>query len=99
MKFTGVRMPMNPDEIKNEYLSGVYQDMAEVIGIDSVLKIHQSFRGQTVCFPVDLFNRHYIACQIIKEYDGHNIKKLASKFGYSEKWIRKILKDSGNRNE
>ena len=27
-----------------------------------------------------------------EEYNGYNIKQLATKYGYSEKWIRKILK-------
>ena len=28
----------------------------------------------------------------INENEGKNIKQLATKFGYSEKWIRKIIK-------
>lgn len=32
--------------------------------------------------------------QIIDEYNGHNIKELATKYGYTEKWVRKILKDN-----
>ena len=45
-------------------------------------------------FPVELFNRKYISNQIVSEYDGHNIKQLATKYGYTEKWIRKIIKEN-----
>ena len=29
--------------------------------------------------------------QILKEFNGYNYKYLASKYGYSEMWIRKIV--------
>ena len=32
--------------IKNEHLNGVYADLANLLGIDAVLKIHNEFRGQ-----------------------------------------------------
>ena len=38
------------------------------------------------------FTNEFIAEQVMNEYDGKNIKQLATKFGYSEKWIRKIIK-------
>ena len=31
---------------------------------------------------------------IIKEYDGSNIRELAKKYGYSEKTVRRMIKDS-----
>ncbi len=95
MKYNGVRVELNPDEIKCENLSGAYKDMAEIIGIDAVIKIHGSYRGQTVCFPVELFSKKYISSQIINDYKlGLSIKQLATKYAYSEKSIRKILKYS-----
>ena len=44
-------------------------------------------------FPLELFSRDFIASQIVAEYNGYNVKDLATKYGYTEKWIRKILKD------
>ncbi|MBR6941153.1 MAG: Mor transcription activator family protein [Clostridia bacterium] len=84
---------MDPEKIKAEDLNGIYGELAEILGIETVLKIHASYRGQAVCFPVELFSRDFIAKQIMDEFDGHNIKKLATKFGYSEKWIRNIIKN------
>ena len=84
---------MDSKEIKCEYLNGVYNDLANLLGIEAVLKIHSSYRGQQLTLPVNLFSPKFIAKQIVEEYNGYNIKDLATKFGYSEKWIRKILKD------
>lgn len=79
-------------KIKCEYLNGIYNDLAGLLGIDAVLKTHSAYRGQQITFPV-VFSKEFIALQIVNEYGGYNVKQLATKFGYSEKWIRKILKD------
>ena len=85
---------MDTDKIHSECLNGVYNDIASLLGIDAALKMHLEFRGQQVTFPVQLFSRAFISQQIIAEYDGHNVPKLATKYGYSEKWIRKIIKEN-----
>lgn len=85
------------DDFNCEHLNGIYNELAELIGIDAVLKIHSQYRGQQITFPVNLFSKDYIAMQIVSEYNGYNVKELATKFGYSEKWIRKILKDRVGR--
>lgn len=84
---------MDVSEIKCEYLNGIYSELADLLGIDNVLKIHSAYRGQQVTFPVEFFSKEFIVWQIVNEYDGYNVKQLATKFGYSEKWIRKILKE------
>ena len=86
-------MPMDPSKIQVEYLNGAYNELANLLGIEAVLKIYNSYRGQQLTLPVRLFSKEFIVRQIVEEYDGYNIKQLATKFGYGEKWIRKILKD------
>lgn len=86
-------MDLESSKIKCEYLNGAYNEFANLLGIDAVLKIHAAYRGQQITFPVELFSKEFIKMQIVNEYDGYNIKQLATKFGYSEKWIRKILKN------
>ncbi len=85
---------INTSKIKGEYLNGAYSELAAILGIDAVLKLHAKYRGTQLFFPVELFSREFIIMQIIDEYNGHNIKELATKYGYTEKWIRKILKDN-----
>ena len=79
--------------LKCEYLNSIYNELANLLGIDAVLKIHSMYRGQQITFPVELFSKEFIAKQIVCEYNGYNLKQSAPQFGYSEKWIRKILKD------
>ena len=87
------RVMLETENIKGEYLNGVYNELANLLGIDVVLKIHASYRGQQVTFPVELFSKEFIAMQIVREYNGHNVKQLATKYEYTERTIRKILKD------
>ena len=88
-----VYVGMDKSKIKCDCLRGVYNDIANLLGIDAALELHTAFRGQQISFPVQLFTDEFIHSQIISEYNGSNVKQLATKFGYSEKWIRKILKD------
>ena len=89
----GGQVVVDLSRLKCDHLNGAYNDFANLLGIDAVLKIHAAYRGQQITFPVELFSKEFIALQIVNEYDGYNVKQLATKFGYSEKWIRKILKD------
>ena len=93
-------MAMDLKKIKGEYLNSAYSELADLIGIDAVLKIHAAYRGQQIFYPVDLFSKDFIKKQIIEEYNGYNVKQIALKYGYTEKWVKKILKDnidSGNK--
>ncbi|MBE6631271.1 MAG: Mor transcription activator family protein [Ruminococcaceae bacterium] len=77
----------------SEMLNDVYKEISEQLGMDVALNIYQMFRGQQISFPVRFFNPNQIQKQILKEYDGSNVRKLAVKYNYSEKTIRRILKD------
>ena len=62
--------------------------------MESTLKLYLRFKGQQVTFPVRLYNPHLIQQNVIKEYDGSNIRELARKYDYSEKTIRRMIRDS-----
>ncbi len=85
---------MNPNEIENECLKGIYNEIATLIGVDATIALYSVYRGQQITFPVNFFTNEFIASRVVKEYDGSNIKQLATKYGYSEKWIRKTIKES-----
>lgn len=89
----GGKLLANPKAMTSECLNGIYSEFASILGMEAALKIHAVFRGQQVFFPVELFSKDFIREQIISEYDGLNIKRLATKYGYTEKWIKKILKE------
>ena len=77
-----------------ELLNAVYKEISEKLGVDTAMEIYRMFKGQQVSFPMRFFNPLQIQKCILREYDGTNIKLLAIKYGYSEKTVRRIIKDS-----
>ena len=73
-------------------LAGVYKEVAEIVGLDNAYKIFYHFRGLQMMFPLKFYSSTYKEQQIIEEYDGKNIRKLAKKYEYSESRIRQILR-------
>ena len=72
----------------------IYKEISEIVGLEATLKIYLRFKGQQISFPIRLYNPHLIQQNVIKEYDGTNISDLAQKYDYSEKTIRRMIKDS-----
>ena len=85
---------MQMAEQDSELLNAVYKEISEKLGMDTAMEIYQIFKGQQINFPVRFFNPTRIQQIIVKEYDGTNIRTLAVKYNYSEKTIRRIIKDS-----
>ena len=79
-------------QAEKEFLNGIYKELADLIGEEHARKIYEEYRGQQITFPVEFYNKQYIYNQIIAEYDGTNLKQLATKYGYSERTIRRIIK-------
>lgn len=80
-------------ERDSELLNSVYKEIGEKLGMDTAMEIYQMFKGQQINFPVRFFNPTRIQQIIIQEYDGMNVRTLAIKYNYSEKTIRRILKE------
>lgn len=76
-----------------ELLNPIYKEISERLGMDIAMDIYQMFKGQQVTFPMRFFNAECIRRIIVQEYDGTNVKKLALKYGYSEKTVRRIVRE------
>jgi len=85
--------------VSSGHLNGVYEEFARYLGIDAALKIYSEFKGQQINFPVRLFSQEYVISQIVELYDGTNINQLAKRFGYSERWVRQMLKKHINESK
>lgn len=84
------------NELKNSNtLNGIYESMSEVIGFDNVVKLYENFKGSQINFPTRLFSKEFVLQETIKAYDGtsESINMIATKYSYSERTIRKLLKD------
>ncbi len=81
--------------INTSTLNGVYEIMSELIGFDNVLKLYENFRGSQVNFPTRLFSKEFVLQEALRLYDGtsESINSIAVKYGYSERTIRKLLKE------
>ena len=93
LKLSKKEMVMAMAEQDSELLNSVYREISEKMGVDAAMELYQMFKGQQICFPVRFFNPARIQQIIVKEYDGTNIRQLATKYNYSEKTIRRIIKD------
>lgn len=75
-------------------LNGVYEQMSEIIGFDNVVKLYDNFKGSQINFPTRLFSKEFVLQEALKTYDGtsESINLIATKYSYSERTIRKLLK-------
>lgn len=65
----------------------IYQELIELIGLDNTLKIYHTYNGQQLSLPKRLYSKEYVEMKVKEEYDDTNIKKLAQKYSYTERWI------------
>lgn len=91
----GVRSGMKP-KVEKEDINGIYRTIADLVGIENAKLIFEEYRGQQITFPVEFYNKRYVYKTITEEFDGSNIRYLAKKYGYSERTIRRILKEQNN---
>lgn len=67
--------------------------MLTVLEFEDILILHQAYKGLQVTFPKRLYSKEYVQEMVKKEYDGKNLKELSRRYNYSERWIRKMLKE------
>lgn len=71
-----------------------HREIAEVIGLENLIKLSSHFAGHGVYAPKMenlLRNKRY--SMIRQEYDGMNIKELATKYDVCEATVYKVIKD------
>ena len=87
---------MEKKESEYTMLNGVYETMNGIIGFDNVVKLYEHFKGSQINFPTRLFSKEFVLSEAIKSYDGSSksINIVATKYSYSERTIRKLLKKS-----
>lgn len=67
--------------------NSVYKDLIELIGIECTLKIYSQYNGQQLSLPKRLYSKAYVERKVVEEYNGSNIKQLAKKYSYTERWV------------
>ena len=79
-----VRISDLPDSVKG---------IAEVMGLNVVLKMSQEFGGDAIYFPKYQTLMRGVRNRMVRaEFDGSNHKELAKKFNLTPAFVRMILK-------
>ena len=78
---------------ENDSLNNVYKEIADELGLDAAKTIYRMFRGQQISFPLRFMSPEKIREKVIEEINGTNVRELARKYDYSEKTIRRIIRE------
>ena len=79
-------------KVDSNELNGIYKEFAEVLGFEVTQLIFKYFKGLQVTFPTKLLSKNYVERKVVEEYNGSNMKELARKYNYSERWVRQVIK-------
>lgn len=74
-----------------ERYSGIYKELAELLGDNATIKIWKRFSGLNITFPQKLYSKEYRK-EYIKE-KMHTMKpaEMAKELGLSERRVRQII--------
>lgn len=73
--------------------------MLTILQFEDILMMHQAYKGLQITFPKRLYSKEYVREKIISEYNGSNLKELSKRYGYSERWIRQMIKERDEEND
>lgn len=72
--------------------AGVYNELADLLGEEAVEIIYNAMSGQQVTFPRKMYTPEYVI-QMTKDItDRTELKKVAIRYGYSERRLKQLLK-------
>ena len=83
------------DSLTIEMLPEQYQPLAEILGVQPLLKLAEQYGGASLYIPkVEALVKALRDKRIQKEYNGYNAKELAQKYELSVTWVLNICKDN-----
>lgn len=83
------------DSLTIEMLPEQYQPLAEILGVQPLLKLAEQYGGASLYIPkVEALVKALRDKRIQKEYNGYNAKELAQKYELSVNWVLNICKDN-----
>lgn len=90
---------MTKDGLEVDALHPTYREIYKVLGENSeaLMHIFEEMSGQQVNLPVHLYEPDRVKEQIVKRVERGeviNVNEAANHYGYSRRWIRKIISDA-----
>lgn len=92
-KTPGDILPSWVEEVDSDQLPEIYQEISDLIGLESTLKLAAVFAGGSVYLPK--LERCLLGLRnkiIQEEFDGCNTRALARRWGMSQRHIRYIVR-------
>lgn len=81
-------------ELTIEDLQEQHRDFAEVLGMENLIRLSEHFGGTSIYVPQ---RRELVKLRVYgmirREYDGSNIKELASRYDVSESTVYNVVRD------
>ena len=84
-------MNSNPDRY-----SGIYKELAELVGDAAMIKIWRRFAGLNVTFPQKLYSKEFSRAYIAENMDTIKPSEMARTLGISERRVRQIMSEVKN---
>ncbi|MCP9613242.1 Mor transcription activator family protein [Levilactobacillus brevis] len=82
------------DKLDIGALHNFYHGLSDLVGPEAMMKIYEQYKGTQLSVPVHLYDRDLAAQRVVREFNGHNQQDLARIYGYSEKWVKSVLRQS-----
>ena len=80
-------------DLKMSDLHTQFENIAMRVGIDITKVLFEEFGGTSVYFPTEkMIYKEARDRDIIEEFNGFNVKELASKYRMSESYVRAIIR-------
>lgn len=80
-------------DLKMSDLPPQFENIAMRVGIDITKVLFEEFGGTSVYFPTEkMIYKEARDRDIIEEFNGFNVKELASKYRMSESYVRAIIR-------
>lgn len=83
---------MAEEEAVYEGIAEIYEQLIEIVGVEHTKRIYEHFKGQQITFPMRFYKTEFIKMEVKRQYDGKNLKELAKRYGYTERYMRELLK-------
>ncbi|MEG2789015.1 MAG: Mor transcription activator family protein [Romboutsia sp.] len=80
-------------DLKISDLPPQFENIANRLGIDKAKWLFEEFGGTSVYFPTEkMIYKESRDREILSQFNGFNIKELASKYNMSESYVRAIIR-------
>ncbi|GEO47995.1 hypothetical protein LKI01_19940 [Companilactobacillus paralimentarius] len=81
------------EKVDYDILNESYKGIAEVIGVEAMLKIRDNYCGMQLQLPMRLYDANKLRKKLqTMDVQSNQVMMLSRKYGYSPRWIKEASK-------